>query len=188
METQRENPTSREGEDKIVPSSSYTCVNRPLSRPSGGEGVFGEGTVVLLLVLAAGILGGNELVTVSAAVTLILQLSGMTEVFQFLDRHGVEVGVIFLMLGLLLPFATERLPLGETVKGLFSLPGVITVVVGIAAAYFAAEGVAMLQSHPELLIGLLVGSVIGVSYFGGIPAGPLVAAGMVALIYKLVQR
>lgn len=148
----------------------------------------GEGTVVLLLILAAGIVGGNELVTVSAAVTLILQLTGLTEVFQFLDRHGVEVGVIFLMLGLLLPFATERMGLGETARSLFSPAGIISVIVGVAAAYLAAEGVAMLQTHPQMLIGLVVGSVLGVSYFGGIPAGPLVAAGMVALLYKLVKR
>lgn len=148
----------------------------------------GEGTVVLLLILGAGVLGGNELVTVSAAVTLILQLTGMTEVFQFLDRHGVEVGVIFLMLGLLLPFATERIGLGETAKSLFSPGGILSVLVGIAAAYFAAEGVSTLQSQPDMLIGLVVGSVIGVSYFGGIPAGPLVAAGIVSLIYKLIQQ
>lgn len=148
----------------------------------------GEGTVVLLLILAAGIVGGNELVTVSAAVTLILQLTGLTEVFQFLDRHGVEVGVIFLMLGLLLPFATERMGLSETARSLFSPAGIISVIVGVAAAYLAAEGVSMLQTHPQMLIGLVVGSVLGVSYFGGIPAGPLVAAGMVALLYKLVKR
>lgn len=148
----------------------------------------GEGTVILLLILAAGIIGGNELVTVSAAVTLILQLTGLTEVFAFLDRHGVEVGVIFLMLGLLLPFATERLGLGETARSLFSPAGIIAVIVGVAAAYLAAEGVSMLQTHPQMLIGLVVGSVLGVSYFGGIPAGPLVAAGMVALLYKLVKR
>lgn len=148
----------------------------------------GEGTIVLLLILAAGIVGGNELVTVSAAVTLILQLTGAADVFLFLDRHSVEVGVIFLMLGLLLPFATESMGLNETAKSLFSPVGVITVVVGVAAAYFAAEGVAMLQTKPEMLIGLVVGSVIGVSYFGGIPAGPLVAAGIVALLYKLFQQ
>lgn len=150
--------------------------------------MLGEGTFILLVILGAGVVGGNELVTVSAAVTLILQLTGMTEVFHFLDRHGVEVGVIFLMLGLLLPFATERIHLGQTVKDLFSPSGLLAVLVGTAAAYFAAEGVVMLQSHPQMLIGLVIGSVIGVSYFGGIPAGPLVAAGIVALLYKLLPR
>src|SRR5690606_40253969 len=47
----------------------------------GGRGV-GEGTVILLLILAAGLLGGNELVSVSAAVLLLLRASG--------DRVGKE--------------------------------------------------------------------------------------------------
>lgn len=148
----------------------------------------GEGTVILLLILAAGALGGNELVSVSAAVMLILQLAGTTGVFHFLGEHGVQIGVIFLMLGLLLPFATDKMGLTQTARSLFSPAGLISVPFGVAAAYFAAEGVSMLQGHPEMLIGLLVGSVLGVHYFGGIPAGPLVAAGMVALVYKLFQR
>lgn len=148
----------------------------------------GEGTIVLLLILGAGVLGGNELVSVSAAVMLILQLAGFTGVFQFLDNHGVDIGVIFLMLGLLLPFATHSMGLSQTARSLFSPAGVIAIVVGTVAAYFAAQGVSMLQLHPEMLVGLVVGSVIGVYYFGGIPAGPLVAAGIAALIYKLIQR
>lgn len=146
-----------------------------------------EGTVVLLLILGAGAIGGNDLVSVSAAVMLILQLVGMTDVFQFLDTHGVQIGVIFLMLGLLLPFASSKMGLSETARSLLSPVGLLAVLFGVGAAYFAAQGVSMLQHHPEMLIGLVVGSVIGVQYFGGIPAGPLVAAGMAALVYKLFR-
>src|SRR5690606_19321421 len=104
------------------------------------------------------------------------------------ERHGVDIGVIFLMLGLLLPFATEKLGFSATLRSLLSPVGLIAVAVGSVAAYLAAEGVAMLQSHPEVLVGLLVGSVVGVYFLGGIPAGPLVAAGLAAFIYHLVKR
>lgn len=143
--------------------------------------------MVLLLVLVAGVLGSNDLVSVSAAVMLLLQLTGFTDVFSFLEQHGVDIGVIFLMLGLLLPFATDKLGLSGTVTSLISPAGLIALVVGSAASYLAAQGVMMLQSHPEVLVGLLIGSVVGVYFLGGIPAGPLVAAGVAAIIYQLLK-
>lgn len=148
----------------------------------------GEGTMVLLLLLAGGVLGGNDLVSVSAAVMLVLQLTGFGDVFTFLEQYGVDIGIIFLMLGLLLPFATEKLGLSATLRGLVSPAGLISLVIGTVTAYLAAQGVSMLQSHPEVLVGLLVGSVAGVYFLGGIPAGPLVAAGIAAVIYHLVNR
>lgn len=144
--------------------------------------------MVLLLILVAGVLGGNDLVSVSAAVMLLLQLTGFGDVFTFLEQHGVEIGIIFLMLGLLLPFATDKLGLSATVRSLVSPAGLIALGAGTAAAYLAAQGVAMLQSHPESLVGLLVGSVLGVYFLGGIPAGPLVAAGLAAVVHHLVKR
>lgn len=148
----------------------------------------GEGTLVLLLLLAGGVLGGNDLVSVSAAIMLFFQLTGFGDVFGFLEQHGVDIGIIFLMLGLLLPFATEKLGLTATLRGLVSPAGIIAFIVGTVTAYLAARGVSMLQSHPEVLVGLLVGSLAGVYLLGGIPAGPLVAAGMAAVIFHLVSR
>src|SRR5690606_27219204 len=58
----------------------------------GGRGV-GEGTVILLLILAAGLLGGNELVSVSAAVLLLLRASGLGHAFRFLEEHGLDLGI-----------------------------------------------------------------------------------------------
>lgn len=148
----------------------------------------GEGTIVLLVILLAGMLGGNNLISVSAAVMLLLQMAGFADVFAFLENHGVDVGIIFLMLGLLLPFATDKMGLGATVRGLITPMGLIGIGVGALVAYLAAEGVALLQVHPEVLIGLIVGSVAGVYFLGGVPAGPLVAAGLAAFLYNLVRR
>ena len=39
-----------------------------------------------------------------------------------------------------------------------------------------------MASQPSIVAGLLVGTIIGVAFFKGIPVGPLIAAGMVSLI------
>jgi len=148
----------------------------------------GEGTVILLLILAAGLLGGNELVSISAAVMVVLQAVGWNYGFRFLEEHAIQLGVTFLLLGLLLPFATGRVGLALTLSSLTKPAGLIAVIVGTLAAHLAAQGVAMLRMYPEVLVGLVIGSVIGVYFLGGIPAGPLVAAGIAATLYRLVQR
>src|SRR5690625_3778654 len=97
----------------------------------------GEVTMVRLLLLAGGVLGGNDLVSVSAAVMLVLQLAGFGDVFTFLEQYGVDIGIIFLMLELLLPFATEKLGLSATLRGLVSPAGLISLVIGTVTAYLA---------------------------------------------------
>ena len=36
--------------------------------------------------------------------------------------------------------------------------------------------------QPVLVAGLLIGTIIGVSFLGGIPVGPLIAAGILAIL------
>ncbi|BDY95248.1 hypothetical protein MUTS15_39050 [Escherichia coli] len=44
------------------------------------------------------------------------------------------------------------------------------------------RGVTLMGSQPQLVAGLLVGTVLGVALFRGVPVGPLIAAGLVSLI------
>lgn len=146
-----------------------------------------EGTIVLLVVLLFGIIGGNELVAVAAAVMLLLQVGGFSDIFRFLEDHGIELGVIFLLLGLLLPFATGKMGVTQTAGSLLTPVGLISIGVGTLAAYLAAEGVHLLRMQPEVMLGLVIGSVLGVYFLNGIPAGPLVAAGIAAVLYHLIR-
>ncbi|MEG7498880.1 DUF441 family protein, partial [Enterobacter hormaechei] len=43
------------------------------------------------------------------------------------------------------------------------------------------RGVTLMSSQPSLVAGLLVGTVLGVALFRGVPVGPLIAAGLVSL-------
>ena len=52
--------------------------------------------------------------------------------------------------------------------------------VGILVAWLAGRGVPLMSTRPELVTGLLVGTIIGVAFLGGIPVGPLIAAGILS--------
>jgi uncharacterized membrane protein (DUF441 family) len=47
------------------------------------------------------------------------------------------------------------------------------------------QGLNMLKLDPELMVGLVVGGIIGIVFFKGVPVGPLMAAGIAALFIKI---
>lgn len=71
---------------------------------------------------------------------------------------------------------------------LFSPEGFIAFLVGIASAIMAKNGVFLMKKSPSVIVGLLFGSIISAAFFNGIPTGPLVAAGLVALILSLLEK
>ena len=146
-----------------------------------------DSTLILLALLILGALSGNNLIAVATALLLLLQLAGWREMLRFLEGRAVELGVIFLVIGLLLPFTSGRWTLGDTVAGLFKPAGLIAVLVGVLSAHLASEGLGFLREEPEALIGFVAGSVLGVYFFGGIPNGPLMAAGITAYLYRLLR-
>lgn len=146
-----------------------------------------DGELVLFAVAIASIIGGNNLVAIASGGMFILCLIAPPSVFSILDRFGVPAGVTFLTVGLLLPFATGNLGLSAVTQTLWSRAGIIAILVGTASSYLAAGGIRLLMAHPEVMVGLVIGSIIGVSFFGGIPVGPLVAAGLTAALFGLLR-
>ncbi|HBR23969.1 MAG TPA: DUF441 domain-containing protein, partial [Firmicutes bacterium] len=48
-------------------------------------------------------------------------------------------------------------------------------------------GVNLLETNPQIAGGLVIGSILGVLLLKGIPIGPLAAAGMAAMLLKLIS-
>ncbi|EFI0063287.1 DUF441 family protein [Escherichia coli] len=60
--------------------------------------------------------------------------------------------------------------------------GIIILTIGVIVSWLGGRGVTLMGSQPQLVAGLLVGTVLGVALFRGVPVGPLIAAGLVSLI------
>lgn len=146
-----------------------------------------DGVIVLFVVTLAGIIGGNELIAISGGGLVLLSLFAPPAAFELIDRLGIPTGVTFLTVGLLLPFATGKLGFSALTHTLFSPTGVIAIIIGVVSSYLASDGIKLLVIHPEVMVGLVIGTIIGVSFFGGIPVGPLVAAGFGALIFRFLR-
>ena len=53
---------------------------------------------------------------------------------------------------------------------------------GVFVAWLGGKCVPVMSEQPVLVTGLLIGTIIGVSFVGGIPVGPLIAAGILAVL------
>lgn len=144
------------------------------------------GILVLVILLGAGLYIHNQPLAAASLLILILSAVGWPAVLPFLERHSVQLGIFFLLVAVLTPFTRSELTWNEIYRSLVSDRGILVVTIGALSTYLAARGVRLLQSDPVIMVSLVVGSVVGVSLLGGIPAGPLVAAGLAAVLVELL--
>ncbi|MCK9004697.1 DUF441 domain-containing protein [Haemophilus influenzae] len=139
-------------------------------------------TIALLLVilLILGVLSNNSAITISAAVLLIMQQTFLSSHIPLLEKYGVKIGIIILTIGVLSPLVSGKIQLPD-LSGFVSWKMALSIAVGILVAWLAGKGVPLMGEQPILVTGLLIGTIIGVAFLGGIPVGPLIAAGILAL-------
>ena len=140
-------------------------------------------TIALLLVilLILGVLSNNSAITISAAVLLIMQQTFLSSHIPLLEKYGVEIGIIILTIGVLSPLVSGKIQLPD-LSGFLSWKMALSIAVGVLVAWLAGKGVPLMGEQPILVTGLLIGTIIGVAFLGGIPVGPLIAAGILALL------
>ncbi|QPG07828.1 DUF441 family protein [Klebsiella pneumoniae subsp. pneumoniae] len=92
----------------------------------------------------------------------------------------MTVGIIILTIGVMAPIASGTLP-PSTLIHLYELE-IAAGDCGRGVCFVARRARRLLMgSQPHLVAGLLVGTVLGVALFRGVPVGPLIAAGIISL-------
>lgn len=147
----------------------------------------GSERVILLTLMALGVAARNSLIVTSAGVVLILHVLRLDRLFPLLERRGLEAGLIFLLMAVLVPFATGEVGWAEIKASFTSFSGIAAIAGGVIAAVLSGYGVTLLQVKPEVIVGMVVGTIIGVVAFKGIPVGPLAAAGFTAVLLALMR-
>lgn len=147
----------------------------------------GSERVILLTLVALGVAARNALIVTSAGVVLIMQVLRLDRFFPMLERRGLEAGLIFLLISVLVPFATGEVGWAQIRESFTSWSGLAAIAGGIIAAVLSGYGVTLLQLQPEIIVGMVVGTILGVVVFKGIPVGPLAAAGFTAVLLALMR-
>lgn len=137
--------------------------------------------MVLIVLLACGIFSQNTAVTIAAAVLIVFRITPLSEFFPLLQQHGLNLGIIILTIGVLTPIASGKLPGEAILKSFLSWKSLLAIVIGVFVAWLGGRGVKLMTNQPDVVAGLLIGTVAGVAVLRGVPVGPLIAAGILTL-------
>lgn len=143
------------------------------------------GEAVLVALILVGIVGKSNILATAACILLVIKLTRLNSLFPLLERRGLELGLLFLMISVLVPFATGKVHPKEIMSSFLSLTGLMAILGGTLATYMNGQGLNLLKIDPEMMIGLVIGGIIGIVFLKGVPVGPLMAAGLAALFLKI---
>jgi uncharacterized membrane protein (DUF441 family) len=140
-------------------------------------------TSLLLLVFAAlGIISSNTPVTVAMVFLLLLRVLNVNQAFPWLEKYGLTVGIIILTIGVMAPLASGKMSLQTIGESFLHWKSLLAIGVGLLVAYLGGRGASLMSTQPTVVAGLLIGTVLGVALFKGVPVGPLIAAGILSLL------
>lgn len=141
--------------------------------------------LLLVILIVIGIIGRSPLIATAASLLLILKLIHLERFFPSVERRGLEFGLLFLTISVLVPFASGKINHKDVLSIFTSVPGVLALLGGALATYMNGKGLDLLKVDPQLIVGLVIGSIFGILFLRGIPVGPLMAAGITAFLLKL---
>jgi uncharacterized membrane protein (DUF441 family) len=146
-----------------------------------------NGNVLLVVLIIIGMVGRSHIITTAACVLLAVKLISLERYLPTIERRGLELGLLFLTMGVLVPFASEKIQLKDVTSVFTTWPGIIALTGGAIATWMNGKGLDLLKFDPQLIVGLVIGSIFGIIFLRGIPVGPLMAAGITALLLKIAQ-
>ena len=130
-------------------------------------------------------LAHNTTVAAASGILLVLKLLVPEEKLIYFGDHGLNWGVIVLTAAMLTPIATGALGISDILNVFKSPMGIASLVMGCIVALFGRWGAELMTADPEVVASLMVGTIIGVVVFKGIPVGPLIASGIFYLFLKI---
>jgi len=144
---------------------------------------FLDPTVLILLALAVvSAFAGNHTVAAAMVVLIVIRVSPLALYFPWMQKHGLNIGIFLLMVAVMVPIASGKIPAMDLLKSFTHWKSAVAIVVGIFVAWLGGRGVTLMAAQPGVVAGLMVGTILGVAFFRGVPVGPLIAAGVVSLL------
>ncbi|CAH8714588.1 DUF441 domain-containing protein [Paenibacillus thiaminolyticus] len=144
-----------------------------------------NGELVLVVLIVVGLVSRSPIITTAACILLIVKLVHLERYLPAIERRGLELGLLFLTIAVLVPFAAERITSEHLWSTLTSWPGIIALAGGAIATSMNGRGLELLKTDPQMIVGLVAGSLIGIILLRGVPVGPLMAAGITALLLTI---
>ncbi|MEG6566092.1 DUF441 family protein [Thermoanaerobacterium saccharolyticum] len=145
------------------------------------------GVLILSIMLFFSIIGKNDNVAAAILILLLMKLMNMEIINQFVSKNGMNLGIIVLTMGALSPLAMNKVSIDDFLNAAKSMEGVTTIIAGIIVAVLASIGLNTMKVDANGVVGVLLGTVIGVSFFKGAPVGPMIALGITTILLRIFR-
>lgn len=139
---------------------------------------------VLLILLACGVLSQNHTISIASVVLIIIKISPLAPlVLPYFQKYGLNIGILILTIAVLTPIASGKISGEVILRSFVNIQSLVAIGIGIFVAWLGGRGVTLMMLQPNVVAGILIGTVAGVALFRGVPVGPLIAAGLLSLFY-----
>jgi uncharacterized membrane protein (DUF441 family) len=150
--------------------------------------MFDQASLFLIGLLAIALWAKNKSLIIAIVFLLIIKWIGLGEkLFPKIEKGGIEWGVTIITVAVLVPIATGEIGFRQLIDAMRSYYAWIALGSGIAVALLASSGIKLLTEDPHLTATLVIGTILAVSFFNGIPVGPLIGAGIAYIAIRFVQ-
>ncbi|MCM3786955.1 DUF441 domain-containing protein [Domibacillus sp. 8LH] len=140
----------------------------------------------LLLLTAISIVAKNQSLLIASVFLLALKAIGLDlKWFDMMQKNGINWGVTVITIAVLVPIATGAIGFRELGAALKSPYAWIALTAGILVALIAKGGIVLLADDPHITTALVLGTVLAVALFNGVPVGPLIGAGIAYYAMKM---
>lgn len=150
-----------------------------------------ESNIILVIILAISIIGKANSVSVATAILLIIKLLNIEKyIFPALDKNGVFWALVLLIAAILIPIANGSISSFKIKDNLTSTIGIIALLLSFFTTYLSGLGLKYLtvQGHGDVMPALILGSIAAAAFLGGVPVGPLITTGLLAVVMKIFHK
>ncbi|UDG80874.1 hypothetical protein GFV14_00357 [Candidatus Hartigia pinicola] len=138
--------------------------------------------IVLLFFCGLGLISHNIEVTLAMFCLLLMRITPLNSFFYWVEKYSLPIGVIILIVGTMSPIAHSKISAQDIFNSCLNWKSILAILIGILVSWLGSRGVFLMRNQPSMVSGLLVGTIIGVILFRGVPVGPLIASGILSLL------
>lgn len=137
--------------------------------------------IILLVLIGISIISKNRNLAAASLIVLALSILQIDRLNAFAGKEFLNIGMVFLMVWMMIPILEEK----DIQRNFMTIRGLISFGAGILVAFLASKGTLYLKGNVDVMAGVILGSIVGVSFLGGVPVGPLIASGIAYEIISL---
>lgn len=145
--------------------------------------------IVLIFLIGISSIAKNKPLLIGSIIVFILSFVNRDYIANLNKDIFLNAGLTLLMIWMLMPLIDNQDSSSVfNIKNYLNIYGFIALLSGFFVVTIAAKGLDLLNNNPTILTGIVIGSIIGVTFFGGIPVGMLTGSGIAYLIISLFKK